>query len=105
MNRKEKINLLNGILSGNRSARELEKGFWFMIIDKEKELFRTGDLFERNEKTDKIFTHDEVKEYIKKSPLKYITCTTSELITKPTLENLKGEYRTYISMYFPHPIQ
>lgn len=87
MNRAEKIKFLSDITQGKRSAKELSTPARFKIYDEIKELFA-------DEHTGKIYTHDEVKSYVKKSPFHYITLT---LVTR---NKETDKFKSHISHYF-----
>jgi len=60
MNRTEKIEFLKDLSNGKRSIKELEPVTCYELVDEQKDLYV-------DRKTGKIYTHDEVKEKIKKS--------------------------------------
>lgn len=91
MNRKEKIEFLKDISTGKRSIRELEPITCYEIVDEEKDLYvdrRTGI----------IYTHDEVKEKIKKSAHQYKEWRLSERI--PDTYDFKV---TLVAYYYLNP--
>lgn len=87
MNRKDKIKILTGILEGKKSTKELQTPKHFDIHDEVKDLFI-------DKKTGKIYTHDEVKRYVKNSPYCYV------ILSIVTRNKETDEFESRIEHYF-----